>query len=64
MFMYLCGLFNDTGNSWAVCRPMLGVIDERWIGKDLEGKACDVVIVLFCHLSGGTEEHHEAPEWE
>jgi hypothetical protein len=29
MFMYLCGLFNDTGNSWAVCRPMLGVIDER-----------------------------------
>jgi hypothetical protein len=35
--------------------------DEQQIRKDLEGSRHGLIEVLFHHLSGRTEEHHEIP---
>jgi hypothetical protein len=35
------------------------MVDECWIGKDLEGRGRSVIEVLPPYLSEGTEENHE-----
>jgi hypothetical protein len=49
----LCDLFNKTGSSWAVWRPVVG----RLMNDELERiwKEVNMICDLFRHLSGGTE---------
>jgi hypothetical protein len=32
---------------------------EKWIGRDLEGKDCNLIEAVSRNLSGGTEENHD-----
>jgi hypothetical protein len=38
------------------------VTEERWIGKDLEGRGHGLIEVLSEHLPRGTEENHWEPQ--
>jgi hypothetical protein len=38
------------------------LIEERWIGNDLEGSGRNLSEVLSRNLPGGTEEYHEEPQ--
>jgi hypothetical protein len=52
------GLFNDAVSSTDYKLPDDRMINESWIGKDMEGRGRD----LSRHLLGGGEENHEKPQ--